>query len=82
MQDASLYPRQEGTSFPMLLKDYRKSKGLKQSDFAALVEVEQSTVSCWESGIKIPGRDQIAKIVEATEGAVAWADFDPLADKG
>lgn len=37
-----------------VLRDIRKEAGLSQSDFAALFQVDQTTVSKWERGISCP----------------------------
>jgi transcriptional regulator with XRE-family HTH domain len=37
------------------IREYRRNRGLKQADFAAIVGVEQATVSRWETGTLRPG---------------------------
>ena len=37
------------------IRAYRRNRGLKQADFAAIIGVKQATVSRWETGMLRPG---------------------------
>lgn len=54
----------------MTLKDYRFKAGLRQSDVAKILDVEQAAVSQWESGKFRPQkkyRAKLAKLYGCTE---------------
>lgn len=40
--------------WPLLIRSYRKDKGLKQDALAYLLKVDQTTISRWERGIDAP----------------------------
>lgn len=53
----------------MTLKEYRERAGLKQIDVAKKLDVDQSTVSGWESGRAVPFKKyhkRIARLYGAT----------------
>lgn len=54
--------------FGELLRRWRLSQGLSQSDFGELLhpKVRHSTVSCWEKGIRRPSWELLAQIVSIT----------------
>lgn len=60
----------------MTLKEYRKSKNLRQIDIAIATNVNRSTVSKWENGLILPSFQKIiklAKILEISESDVISA---------
>lgn len=59
----------------MKLENYLTDKKLTQSEFAAMVGVEQSAVSQWLSGLRTPRDAFKKKIFEVTKGAVTANDF-------
>ncbi len=59
-----------------LLRKWREREGISQQRAAALLGLNQSSVSDYESGNQTPRIDQIVTIYSATAGAVpmeAWA---------
>lgn len=56
------------------IRDYRKRYGLKQADFAALMGVEQATVSRWETGLLRPGVATQRRLREKVVGFNTRAD--------
>lgn len=53
----------------ILIKKYRKEKGITQMELAQKLEVEQNTVSQWENGIRLPRSDKLpllAKLLGCT----------------
>lgn len=48
----------------MNLKIIRKEKGLTQQALAEMVNVDKSTVSCWERGVCFPQKRTLLKLVE------------------
>jgi transcriptional regulator with XRE-family HTH domain len=54
--------------FGELLRRWRRSQGLSQTDFGELLrpKVQPSTVSCWESGTRRPSSFFLAQIVSLT----------------
>ncbi|MQB01954.1 MAG: helix-turn-helix domain-containing protein [Actinobacteria bacterium] len=47
------------------IRDRREELGVGQADLAALIGVNQSTLSRWESGDRAPGHRQIPRIAKA-----------------
>lgn len=58
----------------MELSAYLKAKGQSRSSFAADLKTSRQNVSRWCEGV-MPRRDDIAKIMAATDGAVTPMDF-------
>ena len=58
----------------MTLTQYLKQHDLTDEAFAAMIDVERSTVSRLR-GSQIPKRDIMHRIVQATNGAVTANDF-------
>jgi transcriptional regulator with XRE-family HTH domain len=58
----------------MTLDAYLNAKSIKEADFAALLDVSQSTVNRLRRG-SVPSKDLMAKIFAATGGAVRADDF-------
>lgn len=59
----------------MDLDSYLSQEDLSNADFAALIEVDPSSVWRFRNGARIPRRDTMMKIVDATGGAVTANDF-------
>ena len=59
----------------MRLKEWMEQVGMQEGVFAALLNVDQSTVNRWKSGTRIPRPRQMAAIERVTEGAVCPSDF-------
>jgi transcriptional regulator with XRE-family HTH domain len=55
-------------TFSGLLRDWRRSQGLRQTDFGALLhpKVRPSTVCCWERDVRRPSLKYLAQIVAIT----------------
>jgi transcriptional regulator with XRE-family HTH domain len=49
-----------------IIRNYRKSKGLSQSEFSQSIGVDQTTVSKWESGASLPEISQGLRISQLT----------------
>lgn len=62
------------------LADWLRDKKMTHADFGRLIECDRSTVSKWAKGDRVPRRDEMTKIVRATDGAVTAADFYPEQD--
>ena len=62
----------------MKLKDYLAERGIKQADFAVLIEADQSTVSRLLNGA-IPTQRVMKAIAEQTKGEVTANDFFGIA---
>ena len=58
----------------MKLKEYRKSQGLTQPEFAEMIGRKASAVSRYENG-RTPEPDTIKEIAKITQGAVTPNDF-------
>lgn len=52
------------------LKSYRQSNGIRQSDLASSLGVDQTTISKLEAGTIRPGLDLAFAIERQTDGAV------------
>lgn len=62
--------------FPLMkLADYLAKHQISQTAFARLIEASQVAVSRYASGRRMPGRDRLLKIREATGGEVTANDF-------
>jgi len=59
------------------LREYRISLGLSQADLAASVGVQKATISRIEKGKRTPSMGLVARIVEASDGALSADDFLP-----
>lgn len=58
------------TGFAAAVKAVRGRKS--QAAFARLLGVAQVTISEWETGKKIPGRDNLLKLVEVTGKPISF----------
>ena len=63
----------------MTLSQYLDQQGLTGEAFAALIDVNPSTVCRYISGTRSPRFAVLRRIIEVTDGAVGPADF-PLND--
>ncbi len=56
------------TTFGELLRRWRRKQGLSQVGFGELLapKARHSTVSCWESGARVPSRKYLGQIVAIT----------------
>ena len=59
----------------MKLETYLFEKQLTDTAFAAVIGVKSETVRRYRIGTRIPDRDAMIKIVNATEGKVRADDF-------
>ena len=59
----------------MRLSEYLAKKGLSPEQFAAIVGVHPTTIYRQLAGATIPKRQNLAKIIEATDGEVAISDL-------
>ena len=59
----------------MTLNEYLKAKNLSPEQFARENNLPARSVRNWFYGIRIPRRDQMAQIYEATGGMVSPNDF-------
>ena len=64
------------------LSDYLTAQKLPFSDFGQRVGVSGESVRLWAHGERVPRPDVMARIVEATEGAVQPGDFYPAPAAG
>ena len=65
----------------MKLSIWRKAQGLTLAEVAERVDVTEVTLSRYERGERIPAREIMPKIVEATGGAVQPNDFYSVENK-
>ena len=61
----------------MRLGEYLQLADISQTRFAALLGVQQATVSRYISGTKIPSATVVLKIRDLSKGAVALDDWAP-----
>ena len=59
----------------MFLGDYLERNGIKKTRFAEKIGVTHESVRRYVSGKRFPKRDILARIEEATTGAVTYDDF-------
>lgn len=59
----------------MKLLAFRKSKNMTQVELAKELGVNQSNITDWENGVKIPRVEFMQKIVAYTNGEVQPNDF-------
>ena len=59
----------------MKLLAFRKSKNMTQVELAKELGVNQSNITDWENGVKIPRVEFMQKIVTYTNGEVQPNDF-------
>lgn len=59
----------------MKLADYLSAHGISQTEFARIIQASQVAVSRYVSGHRMPGRERLLRIREATGGAVSADDF-------
>lgn len=57
------------------LARYLSNNGIRQSDFAARIGCTQPAVARYVNGLRIPDRDTMQRIFDATNGAVTPNDF-------
>lgn len=53
--------------FAQRIKELRSDRKLKQSELAEALEVDQSTISSWESGYREPDFERLSKIAKFFE---------------
>jgi predicted transcriptional regulator len=61
----------------MRLGEYLQLADMSQTRFAALIGVQQATVSRYISGTKLPSVTAVLKIRDLSKGAVALDDWAP-----
>lgn len=59
----------------MRLSDYLEKNRLTQTEFAKLIDADQGQIARYISGDRLPRRDVMQKIIDATAGAVTPNDF-------
>lgn len=59
----------------MNLGDYLRMKDITQARFAQQINVTQATISRYALGIRMPRREHLIAIREATDGLVTALDF-------
>jgi len=59
----------------MTLRQYLALAGLTQHEFGSQIGVSQIAVSRYVNGLRMPRREHLRRIIEATEGAVMPNDF-------
>jgi len=59
----------------MDLDSYLSSAGISSAKFAAKIDVDPSSVWRFRQGVRIPRRETMQKIIEATDGSVTANDF-------
>lgn len=59
----------------MRLSDYLEKNRLTQTAFAELIGADQGQIARYVSGERLPRRDLMQKIIDATDGAVTPNDF-------
>lgn len=59
----------------MKLSTWRKSKRMTLVEAGELLGTDHSTVARWESGERIPRKEQMQTVVSVTEGAVTPCSF-------
>ncbi len=52
------------------LKELRTAKGLTQAELAALVGVDQRTVSAWENKVSEPGFEMLARLCDVFDESI------------
>lgn len=62
----------------MTLADYLSQNSLTATEFAALVECDESAVVRWLGGSRTPNANTMQRIIAATGGAVTPNDFFEL----
>jgi len=62
----------------MTLNDWLKKKGLSKSQFALQMGLTERAVRMWVDGDRIPAKDRMQEIFEATGGKVKPNDFYSL----
>ena len=50
--------------FAKNIRYFREKKNIDQSTMAKDLNIAQSTLSCWENGLRNPNLDMVVKIVE------------------
>lgn len=63
----------------MLLRDWRKQNDLSLAELGERIGVRDATVSRYENGILLPGRENMEAIIRETGGAVQPNDFFGIA---
>ena len=63
----------------MTLKEWRQREGLTQTLAGARVGIDQGRFSAYEAGRSKPTGETIRRIERATNGAVCFSDFFPVA---
>lgn len=64
----------------MKLAEYLAANKLSQAEFARIIEASQVAVSRYASGRRMPRKDRLLKIREATGGLVTGNDFLELSE--
>lgn len=59
-------------TFGLRLREARRAAGLTQTDLAALVEVTQTTISCWELGETEPNIVKIRRLARVLKITVGY----------
>lgn len=65
----------------MKLKEYRKKEKKTRAVMAEQLKVSIDVYSSWEYGMRIPTRENMAKIVAYTKGEVTANDFYGIEEK-
>ncbi len=64
------------------IRKYRRAAGMTQTDLAAYLDCEQSTISNYERGDRTPGLDEIRLMVSAFKDRGVNTSIDDLFPEG
>ena len=57
------------------LKEYLEENGLSQREFGERIDVAQSVVSRWVTGVALPDWSTLPRIIRATDGRIDGNSF-------
>jgi phage repressor protein C with HTH and peptisase S24 domain len=72
--------RMKSMNFGVTLKQLRKAQGIRQKDLAGILGVDESTISCYERGIRYPSRNVLKTLASffhvSTDSLLNISPFD------
>ena len=67
-----MYNQKIDQDFPRKIRELRRRLDMTQIEFAAFCDLSKGLIGQWESGVKLPGRESIDRVVAKTGVSRDW----------